>query len=81
MSIIYSVVILLVLSVLIFVAGILFERNVITKKLGNFVINLNDPNKDVFRVDFTEDPEYAFHKKRISFTVICQKNEAYNGTK
>lgn len=51
---------------------------VLTPKVGTWTINEADPNKDIFSIQFTQDPEIIYHSKQICLEVIREKVSAHN---
>lgn len=51
---------------------------VLAPKVGTWTINETDPNKDIFSIQFTQDPEVIYHSKQICLEVIREKVSSHN---
>lgn len=47
--------------------------------VGKWHINMDNPEKDIFQVEFTRHPDVMYRKTWVVFQVVREKNTSYSG--
>lgn len=71
---------------IIFLLGVAFGALIINRvrflidpPAGNWRINTDDPEKDIFSIEFSRHPSLLYNRKYVTFNVVHEKNISYNG--